>query len=146
MASFRWVGRAPEDFGGWVEGKIDRNVNALKREVDDAVDEGKELTKQNLDKATTKTGQSGYPQGRGSAGRNVTGDMINKVSAGAADEGNTYMGFWGWTSDVISPKIFAQELGGSPSAIPAANSLRDSFMVESQKAQQRMSRIWKSGR
>lgn len=144
MASFRWVGRAPEDFGGWVEGKIDRNVNALKREVDDAVDEGKELTKQNLDRATTRTGQSGYPQGRGSAGRNVTGNMINKVSSGATEEGNTYLGFFGWAASDMEPYFFYQE-EGTP-VVPAAGALEAAYMSEKTRAEARLNRIWNSGR
>lgn len=143
MAKFTWVGKSPEDFGGWTADRIDKAVESLKREVDDATTEGKDLVRRNLDAATTKTGESGHPSGRASAGRNVTGNMIQKVSNGKEENGDTYTGYFGWTAADMEVYFFTQELGGSPSAVPAAHALRDAFFEESQRAEARMNRIWR---
>ena len=116
-------------------GELDQLVYALKTAeqrlipvgvsiVRETVEEGAKRQEKALNEATTPTGEERYGRGQGgSAGRNDTGDMIDRIETDVQIEGNTIIGTWGW--DAPDDKIIAQEFGiGNP---PAAHSLETSF-------------------
>jgi hypothetical protein len=139
-------GRTPESvIAGFQRRKV-QIVNEAEKIVDETVTEGLALQRRLLDLAFTRTGSERFAKNsKGSAGRNEEGDLIAGTSKQTERVSKTRIeGRYGWLSfsgeDELG-KIQAQELGGSPSNIPPAHSLLDSYVALRAKFIARMKRL-----
>lgn len=105
-------------------------IDAAEQIVSQTTEEAAQIQRDLLDKATTPYGVKRFGKGQGgSPGRNDSGAMIAKINTNVQTSRGNTSGSWGWNETFEqAPEIYAQELGGSPTRIPAARSLVDSFM------------------
>lgn len=116
-------------------------IDASEQVMEQTMDEAVELQRTLLDRATTRTGEERLGRGRGNtAGRNDTGQMIGSISSDVETTRNRVTGRWGWPKNA-EHYFAAQDFGGSPSRIPAAHSLLDSFISMREVWIRRMKRI-----
>ena len=139
-------GRTPETVIAGLQRRKIEIVNEAEKIVDETVTEAVALQRRLLDLAVTPTGAKRFAEnGKGSAGRNEEGDLIAGTSKETKRVGKGRIeGRYGWLnpgSEDNLGKIRAQDLGGSPSNIPPAHSLLDSYVALRAKFIARMRRL-----
>lgn len=103
-------------------------IDAAEQIVTQSVEEGAELQREFLDRATTEWGERRYGMGRGqSSGRRDTDEMYSGIDSRVELDSRKVTGRFGWFNVPNIGKFLAQEWGGSPSRIPPAHDLLDAF-------------------
>lgn len=78
----------------------------------DSAAEGEELVRERIRTAVTPWGEKRHAEGRESAGRIETSDMIDAVGSRIADEGDDFIETaWGWAPEVLEDYFMTQEHG-----------------------------------
>lgn len=139
-------GRTPETVIAGLQRRKVEILNEAETIVDETVTEAVALQRRLLDLAVTRTGSERFARGQGgSAGRNDEGDLIAGTSKETKRVGKGRIeGRYGWLNpggENPLGKIQAQDLGGSPSNIPPAHSLLDSYVALRAKFIARMRRL-----
>lgn len=134
-------GYTPETLGKRILRIPDRLLDAAEIVTEQTVAEAVEFQRHILNAETTRTGAL---RPGNSAGRNKTGQLIDAVHHETTRSRRSVTGRWGWFDDLGGNpvgKILAQDLGGSPSNIPAARSLITSYMTMKERWRSRMRRM-----
>lgn len=139
--SIKWVSSNPDTLIHRIQVRADSITDEMVDIMQVSVEEAHGFQAQALDESTTSYGEQRYGAGRGgSAGRNDTGTMIDRIEHDVEVDGNTVRGWWGW--DEPEDYFLAQEFGiGNP---PPALSLRTSFVAEREKITARINQLGKS--
>lgn len=106
--------------------------------VTETVIEAQEIQREFLNKATTQYGAERFARtGRGSAGRNDTGTMIDGIGWEVERVSrNRIDGRWGWVKGILDYFVYQEKGIG----VPEARSLLDSYVVVREKFIARMKR------
>lgn len=141
----RYKGMDMRDLSSRMRLRSNVAIDELEQIVSMTVEEAERDQKALLDRAVTRYGALRMSRGDGrSAGRNDEGDLIDAISSDVKPEKTKVTGKWGWLS--LGPenprgKVLAQDFGGSPSRIPAAHSLLDSYVQARAKFISRISAL-----
>lgn len=145
MAELKFVaGRDFRSLEQWVDQRLEQFKNRAESEISDAVQEGAELTRDNLEKASTKTGSERAQRGGNGPGRHDSGNLINAVNDNGGNlerDGDVTMGSFGWFASNYPSYAKFQEEGTS--SIPPASALYQAFVQEREKFKARIDRLAK---
>ena len=139
---FAWTNGGLEGIRATLDGyeglMVEKAVEILEGVVWEAALDQAEI----LEAAVTRTGERRVASGRGEyPGRHESGAMINEISNGVTVEGNVVTGHWGWEDP--EEYFLDQDLDTVAERIPAAHSLRGSFIKAVQNAQRALIRASK---